>query len=193
MPAITSCLQYQGCLRLSQHWVQPCSVYNSTASNVLIAPPPAHTQQQLTGPWLTPCNKCKACCAGRKNGQDARWLQQVRRSGTTSDRVAALTLLLQESVVANLRSLDVLLNWVIKRKGGRNVVAQVPSRLCACVYSLKAAAIRGSLLGKLPDTHAHFATFLCFFARGVCAPAAVQGLSWHQCCHGCQQQRYKDL
>lgn len=32
---------------------------------------------------------------GRKNGQDARWLQQVRRSGTTSDKVAALTLLLQ--------------------------------------------------------------------------------------------------
>ena len=63
--------------------------------------------------------------AGRKNGQDARWLQQVRKSGTTSDKVAALTLLLQESAVANLRSLDALLNWVIKRKGGRNVVAQV--------------------------------------------------------------------
>ena len=65
--------------------------------------------------------------AGRKNGQDARWLQQVRRSGTTSDKIAALTLLLQESAVANLRSLDALLNWVIKRKGGRNVVAQVCS------------------------------------------------------------------
>lgn len=35
---------------------------------------------------------------GRKNGQDARWLQQVRRSGTTSDKVAAITLLLQVSV-----------------------------------------------------------------------------------------------
>ena len=67
--------------------------------------------------------------AGRKNGQDAKWLQQVRRSGTTSDKVAALTLLLQESAVANLRSLDALLNWVIKRKGGRNVVAQVRSPL----------------------------------------------------------------
>ncbi len=32
---------------------------------------------------------------GRKNGQDARWLQQVRRAGTTSDKVAAITLLLQ--------------------------------------------------------------------------------------------------
>ena len=64
--------------------------------------------------------------AGRKNGQDAKWLQQVRRSGTTSDKVAALTLLLQENAVANLRSLDALLTWVLKRKGGRNVVAQVP-------------------------------------------------------------------
>lgn len=63
--------------------------------------------------------------AGRKNGQDAKWLQQVRRSGTTSDKVAALTLLLQENAVANLRSLDALLTWVLKRKGGRNVVAQV--------------------------------------------------------------------
>ena len=69
---------------------------------------------------------------GRKNGQDARWLQQVRRSGTTSDKVAALTLLLQESAVANLRSLDALLSWVLKRKGGRNVVAQVLVRTCSC-------------------------------------------------------------
>ena len=68
---------------------------------------------------------CIRNIAGRKNGQDAKWLQQVRRSGTTSDKVAALTLLLQESAVANLRSLDALLNWVLKRKGGRNVVAQV--------------------------------------------------------------------
>ena len=35
---------------------------------------------------------------GRKNGQDARWLQQVRRSGTTSDKVAPFTLLLQVRV-----------------------------------------------------------------------------------------------
>lgn len=75
--------------------------------------------------------------AGRKNGQDARWLQQVKKSGTTSDKVAALTLLLQESAVANLKSLDALLNWVLKRKGGRNVVAQVHyglyrKHICQC-------------------------------------------------------------
>ncbi len=76
-------------------------------------------------------NRLLQTSAGRKNGQDARWLQQVRRSGTTSDKVAALTLLLQESAVANLRSLDALLNWVIKRKGGRNVVAQVHVARCS--------------------------------------------------------------
>ncbi|KAK9820060.1 hypothetical protein WJX72_005600 [[Myrmecia] bisecta] len=61
---------------------------------------------------------------GRKNGQDARWLQQVRRSGTVTDKVAAMTLLLQESAVANIKSLDELLKWVTKRAGGRNVVGQ---------------------------------------------------------------------
>lgn len=76
------------------------------------------------------------CVAGRKNGQDARWLQQVKKSGTTSDKVAALTLLLQESAVANLKSLDALLNWVLKRKGGRNVVAQV--RVMACTGNTSA-------------------------------------------------------
>ena len=75
------------------------------------------------------CDMTFSLSAGRKNGQDAKWLQQVRRSGTTSDKVAALTLLLQENAVANLRSLDALLTWVLKRKGGRNVVAQVPPQL----------------------------------------------------------------
>jgi len=32
---------------------------------------------------------------GRRSAGDARWLQQVRRSGTTADRVAAMTLLVQ--------------------------------------------------------------------------------------------------
>lgn len=35
---------------------------------------------------------------GRKGGQDARWLQQVRRSGTTADKVAANSLVIQASV-----------------------------------------------------------------------------------------------
>ena len=32
---------------------------------------------------------------GRKSGQDARWLQTVRRSGTTADKVAAHSLVIQ--------------------------------------------------------------------------------------------------
>ncbi len=54
-----------------------------------------------------------------------KWLQEVRRMGTTADKVAALTLLLQESAVSNLRSLDELLRWVSKRSGARAVAGQV--------------------------------------------------------------------
>jgi len=63
--------------------------------------------------------------AGRRNGQDMKWLQEVRRMGTTADKVAAMTLLLQESAVSNLRSLDELLRWVSKRSGARAVAGQV--------------------------------------------------------------------
>ncbi|CAL8467747.1 g7285 [Coccomyxa elongata] len=61
---------------------------------------------------------------GRRGGQDVKWLQEVRRSGTTADKVAAMTLLLQESAVANLRSLDELLRWVGKSSGARAVAGQ---------------------------------------------------------------------
>ena len=54
-----------------------------------------------------------------------KWLQEVRRSGTTADKVAAMTLLLQESALANLRSLDELLRWVGKSSGARGVAGQV--------------------------------------------------------------------
>ena len=54
-----------------------------------------------------------------------KWLQEVRRMGTTADKVAALTLLLQESAVSNLRSLDELLRWVSKRSGARAGAGQV--------------------------------------------------------------------
>ena len=32
---------------------------------------------------------------GRRGGSDLRWLQQARRSGTTQDKVAAMSVLLQ--------------------------------------------------------------------------------------------------
>ncbi|KAK9819570.1 hypothetical protein WJX81_001337 [Elliptochloris bilobata] len=61
---------------------------------------------------------------GRHSGQDARWLSQVRRSGTAADRVAAATLLLQERTAANLDALDELLGWVSKRSGARAMAGQ---------------------------------------------------------------------
>ena len=63
--------------------------------------------------------------AGRRGGQDERWLGQVRRSGTAADRVAAATLLLQERAAANLDALDELLGWVGKRSGARAMAGQV--------------------------------------------------------------------
>ncbi|KAF5834970.1 CBF/Mak21 family-domain-containing protein [Dunaliella salina] len=60
----------------------------------------------------------------RRNLADYKWIMQVKRSGTTSDKVAAITLQVQESVVANLSSLDSLISWVQKRKGGREVARQ---------------------------------------------------------------------
>eukprot|EP00887_Chlorella_sp_A99_P005084 scaffold25.g5084.t1 len=59
---------------------------------------------------------------GRRRGQDARWLQEARRAGTTQDRVAAQALLVAEAGAANLRALDGLLAMVAKRGGARAVV-----------------------------------------------------------------------
>ena len=42
--------------------------------------------------------------AGKRNPGDARWLQQVHKSGTTNDRVAALTLTLQVWAVVDKSS-----------------------------------------------------------------------------------------
>jgi len=82
--------------------------------------------------------------AGRRNGQDMKWLQEVRRMGTTADKVAAMTLLLQESAVSNLRSLDELLRWVSKRSGARAVAGQV----CALhLVLLHNAAVQANIAG----------------------------------------------
>ena len=76
--------------------------------------------------------------AGRRNGQDMKWLQEVRRMGTTADKVAAMTLLLQESAISNLRSLDELLRWVSKRSGARAVAGQVHRHRCCHALLLQA-------------------------------------------------------
>ncbi|KAG1665927.1 hypothetical protein FOA52_004516 [Chlamydomonas sp. UWO 241] len=60
----------------------------------------------------------------KRAAADYKWLQQVKRGGTTADKVAAMTLQIRESVIANLKALDTLLSWVTKRKGGKEVVRQ---------------------------------------------------------------------
>jgi len=63
--------------------------------------------------------------AGRQKGgigSNLQWLQQAQRGGTISDKVAAMALLVQEAPVANLRSLDALINMAAKRGGARAVV-----------------------------------------------------------------------
>jgi ribosome biogenesis protein MAK21 len=45
----------------------------------------------------------------RRNNSDAQWLMQARRSGTSTDRVAAMTVILQENPKANVRTLDALI------------------------------------------------------------------------------------
>ena len=49
---------------------------------------------------------------GRQNKADSRWLQQVKQSGTTADKLAALTLLIQAcSASARLATDDHSLNY----------------------------------------------------------------------------------
>ena len=66
---------------------------------------------------------------GRRSSADAKWLQQVRRSGTTSDKVAALSVLLQDGAAANLPALDGLLSMCGKKGGARAVVGSAMDAL----------------------------------------------------------------
>ena len=82
------------------------------------------------------------------SGGDAKWLQQVRRSGTTSDKVAAMSVLVQDGAVANLHSLDGLLAMCSKKGGEciscRRCIAQASEReqpaRCGAVCRQAAAA-----------------------------------------------------
>ncbi|KAL4421400.1 hypothetical protein ABPG75_010691 [Micractinium tetrahymenae] len=66
---------------------------------------------------------------GRRSSADVKWLQQVRRSGTTADKVAAMSVLVQDAAVANLHSLDGLLAMCSKRGGARAVVGSAMDAL----------------------------------------------------------------
>lgn len=60
--------------------------------------------------------------ARTSSSQSLGWLQQANKGGTTADRVAAMALLVQESPIANLKSLDGLIAMMKKRGGARGVV-----------------------------------------------------------------------
>lgn len=67
--------------------------------------------------------------AGGRSSAEMGWLQRVKSIGTTADRIAALTLLLREAAVPNLRSLDELLRLASKRSGARDAAGKVRLRL----------------------------------------------------------------
>ena len=60
-------------------------------------------------------------------------LLQVRRSGTTADKVAAMSVLLQDGAVANLPSLDGLLGMVGKKGGEAAPLTPVCFATPACL------------------------------------------------------------
>eukprot|EP00240_Pyramimonas_obovata_P005148 CAMPEP_0118950608 /NCGR_PEP_ID=MMETSP1169-20130426/51692_1 /TAXON_ID=36882 /ORGANISM="Pyramimonas obovata, Strain CCMP722" /LENGTH=428 /DNA_ID=CAMNT_0006897491 /DNA_START=18 /DNA_END=1301 /DNA_ORIENTATION=- len=64
----------------------------------------------------------------RNDPADAKWLQTVRRSGTTADKLAAWTVVIQENLPANMRSLDAVLNMSTGK--GKRQAAQAVEVLC---------------------------------------------------------------
>ena len=68
---------------------------------------------------------------------DVLWLRTVLSSGTLSDKVAALTLLVQESPVHTLSSLDSLLAMASKKGKRESILAAGVHRfLSQCCCSL---------------------------------------------------------
>ncbi|GFR50755.1 hypothetical protein Agub_g13022, partial [Astrephomene gubernaculifera] len=65
----------------------------------------------------------------RRNPSDAKWLLQVKQAGTSTDKLAASTLLVQENVTANMRALDQLVALATKRGGGKELVRQAMEAL----------------------------------------------------------------
>lgn len=49
-----------------------------------------------------------------KSGKDVQWLVRARKTGTSADKVAAMTVMLQEDPAANVRSLDALLGELLQ-------------------------------------------------------------------------------
>ncbi|GMH33497.1 hypothetical protein BSKO_01331 [Bryopsis sp. KO-2023] len=60
----------------------------------------------------------------KQDYRDSAYLQKVKIGGTSADRIAALTLLIRESALANVHELEPLLNFMEKRSGSRELVAR---------------------------------------------------------------------
>ncbi|XP_065069004.1 CCAAT/enhancer-binding protein zeta-like [Rhopilema esculentum] len=63
---------------------------------------------------------------GLEKSSDAKWLRTVLSSGTLSDRVAAITMLLQDSPVHQMRCLESLISMA-KKKGRREAIMAIDS------------------------------------------------------------------
>ena len=67
-----------------------------------------------------------------KGTRDVLWLKTVLSSGTLGDKVAALTLLVQESPVHTLSSLDTLLTMAAKKGKREGILAAGKTSLATC-------------------------------------------------------------
>ncbi len=65
--------------------------------------------------WDAEIEAYQARKAGRKSSSDSKWLRTVMRNGTLSDRVAAMSMVVQESVLHNFETLAALVAMTRKR------------------------------------------------------------------------------
>ena len=64
---------------------------------------------------------------------DVRWMKTVLSSGTLADKIAALTVLIQESPAHNLSHLDTLIAMA-KKKGRRENIQAIGNKKCSPVF-----------------------------------------------------------
>ncbi|KAG6543422.1 hypothetical protein Mapa_015092 [Marchantia paleacea] len=72
----------------------------------------------------------------RSRDKDAEWLLKARRSGTSADRVAAMTVILQENPKANVRTLDALLGMMTSKAGKRHAATGIDALKELFLYNL---------------------------------------------------------
>ncbi|BBM98893.1 ribosome biogenesis protein MAK21 [Marchantia polymorpha subsp. ruderalis] len=72
----------------------------------------------------------------RSRDKDAEWLLKARRSGTSADKVAAMTVILQENPKANVRTLDALLGMMTSKAGKRHAATGIDALKELFLYNL---------------------------------------------------------